>query len=329
MSLTSHLAWPQSPIARFLHERFPNTQALRVQTRAAFSETTTIRPEVRIAWGTSGTAIDYRLRYHFAVTPAEQLVAWHGARLLYNRGRNGMTTALGGPDGQPALKHPEVASAFFANLNTTLEKLNPSQRLLERVDEELLCRHCYVLALFEQVFRALPTNSPLFADGLVSVSDLLSIADDASVDDLCQMSWLFHERAGDLLGRPFVLNPTFAGSVDIGGADADLIVDGCLIDIKATVSAEMPAFKTWVHQLLGYVLLDYSDQYAINAVGFYLARQGLLLRWPISELLTAMADGRVPPLDQLRSQFKELVDRFGLPTAPRGGGHRPRRPTHQ
>jgi hypothetical protein len=65
--------------------------------------------------------------------------------------------------------------------------------------------------------------------------------------------------------------PTFAGSTDIGGADADFVIDGLLLDCKATTTRLGSAE---IGQLAGYLLLDYDDQYRITQVGLYLSRQG-------------------------------------------------------
>ncbi len=60
-------------------------------------------------------------------------------------------------------------------------------------------------------------------------------ADDRAVGDLVGLTRLFRERRADLLAAtPLVLNPTFAGSGQVGGADADLIASGCLLDIKVS-----------------------------------------------------------------------------------------------
>lgn len=54
--------------------------------------------------------------------------------------------------------------------------------------------------------------------------------------------------------RICLLNPTFGiGSRLIGGADADLLIDGMLIDVKATKKAELT--RDHFNQLLGYLAL--------------------------------------------------------------------------
>ena len=59
-----------------------------------------------------------------------------------------------------------------------------------------------------------------------------------------------------LAGKPATLHPVFAGARNVGGADGDLIVDGCLWDIKTTTQK---AQGKWLFQLLGYDLLDNDD----------------------------------------------------------------------
>src|SRR5262249_21359892 len=104
---------------------------------------------------------------------------------------------------------------------------------------------------------------------------------------------------------PAVLNPTFEGSPDVGGADADLILGDCLVEIKTTLN---PCWnRDWLYQLLGYVLLDYADHYQIRSIAIYLARQETIVRWPLKDVLTKTADGRALSLDQLRMSLKEVL----------------------
>ena len=71
--------------------------------------------------------------------------------------------------------------------------------------------------------------------------------------------------------------PTFWASPWIGGADADLIDQGCLIDVKCVKKIEATKF---LRQAIAYAMLDVEDDYGLNSVGIYLARQGVL--WKLS-----------------------------------------------
>jgi hypothetical protein len=118
------------------------------------------------------------------------------------------------------------------------------------------------------------------------VEELLAVPERAVIDDPCQLSALCYDRFHDLLTLPHVLNPTFKGSSDVDGADADLIVDGCLIDIKASMNSKIN--PEWLRQIVGYVLLDYDDTYQITSVGISMARQGMLFTWPLADLLSQL-----------------------------------------
>lgn len=219
------------------------------------------------------------------------------------------------PDGFLALNYPDVPPAAtrvepllleFANgLPRTLAELAPVGRQPDQHAEALLCQYCYVLALFEQIFRAGPwINSPLYElEKGATLADLLALGSDPAIEDLCTLSQLFYERHGELTKRAAILNPMFAGSVDIG--DADLIVENCVIELKTTTKPDFER-KGLLYQLLGYVLLDYEDEYRIEAVGVYLARRGLLIRWQLEPLVETIADGAKLP--ELRAGFKKAVE---------------------
>jgi hypothetical protein len=91
--------------------------------------------------------------------------------------------------------------------------------------------------------------------------------------------------------------PTFAGSPDVDGADADMIVDDLLIEIKSTVTPSRLGKRDF-YQALGYVILDYDNEYRIGRLGFYLTRFGRLVTWTVEEYLTLLGSQR--SLDEQR-----------------------------
>jgi hypothetical protein len=73
------------------------------------------------------------------------------------------------------------------------------------------------------------------------------------------------------------------GSQLVGGADADLIAAGLLVDLKVTLgdkrrdgTRRLSLDKAEVYQLVGYTLLDFDDIYRIGEVGIFSARYGYL-----------------------------------------------------
>ena len=102
-----------------------------------------------------------------------------------------------------------------------------------------------------------------------------------------------------------VLGPTFAGSPFIGGADADMILDKCLYDIKTTANPRnnLPAN---IRQLLGYLLLDWENEHGINQVGFYFSRQCKQISWN-AESLVSQTTTTGNDIQSLRDELRETI----------------------
>ncbi len=342
MSLTSHLRDPDSPVAQFISQRFPQTRSITKVTNKRLRELTTMNPGFQ-PWVYShlGRAIDYRIRYSFAITPSRSLVAMHGAlslttklwesdddiRFDWDDVPKGLPISIPMPVEEGGVfldlaqgPYPlKLILSFFDTLDATLQTIQPVGRRLALEEERLLARYCFVLGLFEEPYR-----SSHYAEGPLmlpaprkSIEELLAIPEDAWVDDLCVLSTLFYDNYHHLLTLPHKLNPTFIGSNDVGGADADLIVNGWLIDIKATTGAKVDAQH--VRQLVGYTLLDYSDKYHINSVGIYMARQGELFTWPVADFFCQLTGDTTASVAQLRQEFRAQFQRKQA-TAKRSSG---------
>ncbi|MFF5092082.1 sigma factor [Streptomyces niveus] len=124
------------------------------------------------------------------------------------------------------------------------------------------------------------------------------------LDDITEQMNLAEEPFAPLRDLPAdqrVYGPVFAGSADVK-ADADFITDGFLIDCKALTRPHRVG-REEVQQLAWYLLLDYDDRYDIREGGFYLARQGALIRRTVPAFLTAL--GANLTLPQLRSALRD------------------------
>jgi hypothetical protein len=304
MSLTARVKDPTSTVSQFMRERFPGADAFMQPVRKELMALPALRPAGDVQgypYGTVGMAIDYRLRYYFPPRPVMERVARMGAHCDPY-----VASGWENPNGGPPTAAVERAAAFFRGLETAIAQLTPADRRLTPADEQVLARSCYVLALFEEIYRS-GRMDPGLTNG---AADLLDIAAPAVIEDLCALSWAFYDAGLLPLTAPTVLNPTFMGSGDVGGADADLIVDGCLIDIKTTVPSGMrnTLGVTTLYQLLGYALLDYEDEFDLHAVGIYLPRQSRLLRWEVAELLPALCGAQpATTLGALRADFRALL----------------------
>jgi hypothetical protein len=108
-----------------------------------------------------------------------------------------------------------------------------------------------------------------------------------------------------------VLNPTFGeGSKLVGGADADILIDDLLIDVKTTKNPQLN--QDHFNQLIGYYVLykiggitDISYPLGIEKLGVYYSRHGELYIVPVHSIVDDQS------LPSFIEWFKEkATDRF-------------------
>ena len=102
--------------------------------------------------------------------------------------------------------------------------------------------------------------------------------------------------------------PSFDGSAYVRGADADLIVDGCLYDVKTTMK-QREGLPRNLRQLLGYELLDWHGALGLERAGFYFSRLGAWLSWELEELVRQTAAPGATRR-QLRDDFHSRADEY-------------------
>ncbi len=304
----------QSQIGQFLQERFSDASSLTKVANRQLKEVKTLLPSFPTSsypYSTIGMAIDYRIRYSFDLTPGRRLKAWKGAMLLTS-----VPSIPVNEHGEMVIKQSpyslQFIQSFFDQLDATVKKIAPVDRRLKGEQDRELARYCYVLSLFEQLyrnFRASFQDSPLIKPvPKQSVDELLAIPEDSWIDDLCALSTLFYDNHHDLLSHRSILNPDFTGIGSISDSDGDLIVDRCLIEIKTSIKSEIKSPMMW--QLAGYLLLDNDDNYNIDSVGIYMVRQGVLLPpWSISDFLRLLTGNNTITLTQLRQEFRTLAEK--------------------
>ena len=104
-----------------------------------------------------------------------------------------------------------------------------------------------------------------------------------------------------------LLNPTFGkGSQLVGGADADLIIDDKLIDVKTTKKLELSLSDFC--QIIGYLLLhriggtsSCSGEFKIEQLGIYYSRYGYLFLLNVKDLVNEKS------LDKFTNWFENHV----------------------
>ncbi|MGH7757832.1 MAG: hypothetical protein ACREN7_00770 [Candidatus Dormibacteria bacterium] len=327
--MTSNLRDSTSPLVRYLRENFPDAGAASTRWRADIGDVETALPPGIVdrgyPYGTVGTALNWYLE--LALGDVRLDVAEEGFKLWREAAFNQHPLQrideglyLDQRTGLPVSKRPTGYDLFEflrADLAQFMEEWGSGRPQLDPGRLDFLCRRCWALALLEQVFRAGPVavRGPL---GTLAVSsglrDLLELAPEVGVADCSQLAQMAQVPLLDAFAGTSTserhLDPLFAGGGDVGGADADFIVDGCLIDSKATLRPTPGPAKlrdSWLWQLMGYAALDYDDTYGIERTAIYLARQGRLVVWQLSELLGLLSDGRCTSISQVRSDLKSVL----------------------
>lgn len=170
---------------------------------------------------------------------------------------------------------------------------------------------CWALALLTEVYRHGPELAATGALGVLPdrpERSLLTAAPAAGLEQLAALQEVFKSRLlpaiADRTGL-WVIGPEFAGS-EIMKADADLIARGLLTELKT--SAKKPSLGvTDIWQVLGYCLMDYTDEFNITDVALFSARYGYLAQWNLDVLLTHLAAWPVTA-NQLRAGFRALLE---------------------
>jgi hypothetical protein len=310
MSLTSGLHSPRTPLRRFLDcELSAGPKPLRESFRAQHRTDYVLLPPPGVGTeaGNVGTAIDQRLRLAFTAAAPVDDAALIGIELTGRPGRG-----TGG-------RMRTVGNELAARLTETVHRLDLDNRAtpMERAhDEEEDLARLLLAAAWYQVMTRNPfgfLHTPLAISArqdpdAFTLTRLLELPHRDMVTDV--VAQLYKTADGPLkalrhntLPKDCVGGPTFDG-VDIT-ADADIVVDGLLLDFKSTRHPHIFR-KDVAWQLLGYLLLDTPDRYRIDTLGLYLTRSGVLATWPVEEYLDLLGACR-RDLPVLRAVLAELL----------------------
>lgn len=147
-------------------------------------------------------------------------------------------------------------------------------------------RGCYHLADLETVYRAKRTDD---------------VGREVTDREVQELRGLYEIIPWDVFepNERLYLNPTFGeASRAVGGADADVVVDDTIVDLK-TIKRQRPKIKMF-RQLVGYAL--FAQRFGLNREGegvevdrvaIYFSRAGELRTWPLSEVLEAGTEDAV------------------------------------
>ena len=159
-----------------------------------------------------------------------------------------------------------------------IEDFEEKRKQFARGDISFSCllADCIILAKLESVARTgnnFP-NSQIFEVDERDVEDIRNLVELVNPNDF-------------KANHTCVLNPVFGkSSKDVGGADADLIIDSTLIDIKTTKYLKFT--REYFRQLVGYYILNKREGFpygVIDHLGIYYARFGVLFTFQVPPII--------------------------------------------
>lgn len=304
MSLTSQIEG--GPLREWFAEKFPNTRRVAwYANRYLCGPPTHPKKVLRGRKGSDpglvGTSVDYLVRATISANPWPAPVA-----------------ALGALDLGSYLEDPRAALKVVREIQERVTHLQPWSLDLTAAEWSELCAMCVVLGKFEQCVRAslsiaeIVPGLPRAAKGLPEFIEAL--VDFATLADLEALGRIAARDHTDLRECTRLhLNPTFDQSAALGGADADLISDGVLLDLKSA-STRRVVSRSELWQLLGYTFADSSNVFEIRKVGISALRWRE--RWvvPIDWLMRELsATEEVDTLSRYREDFASFLARLKTP----------------
>ncbi|KKM01668.1 hypothetical protein LCGC14_1792120 [marine sediment metagenome] len=204
-------------------------------------------------------------------------------------------------------KETAILDKFFINLINSIESNNA---IYEYKDQITFIEHCYhkvdriisdakenysMFLLNGNITNTLLESTLLLAqvDNIYRarrISENLGIFDQMDIKDLRNLISLVNQKELKP-NNVCILNPNFGqASLMVGGADADLIIDDMLIDIKTTKNLKMD--REYYNQLIGYYTLyriggvnNTTMNIDIKKLGVYFSRHGYLHLYNIEDII--------------------------------------------
>jgi hypothetical protein len=313
--LTAQISSKDSFVRRFIDDSFPDLGAISRACNKTLKDQGLVElksvHEHRAVTMLVGTAIDFRVRAYFNRHIFETGAVMRGLTLLRSckefkkpyiePGRDSNIEVVGDDfywEHFEIIENPwywrrrkRVAERLISSFRSFVANVRPERRRLTPEAEERMGRYCILFAYLDWIGRS-PIGSSAFERmvrlGSPKVGNMLRAVDASVVADLVSLSIKFYKQQRGLLKKfkKVVIGGNFAGSEDVGGADFDMLVDGCLVDFKAT---QKPKITTKdLRQLVGYWLLDFDDAFKIRSVAIILLRHGYTQEFEIErDLLTA------------------------------------------
>ncbi len=250
-----------------------------------------------------GSAYDYLLRFTIEKYYSEKTYSngWIAERQLRHFRHDNI---FNGPI--PDLNMDEIKKLFEKQNKENHKVINTFNILKKEVNKYINTS----AAISDKVIEASLFFSRLDLFHRIGQTARKYILDTSIKDDILDLRKVIHNTDINLFkpNEKAILNPTFGiGSKLVGGADADLIIDNTLIDIK--VAKEMVLKRNYFNQLIGYYILYLIGGIAnfknitIDSIGIYFARYNYLWSIKVSEI------GVPDKWEEATKCFKKILDK--------------------
>ncbi|MFJ9369725.1 hypothetical protein ACIRRA_35650 [Nocardia sp. NPDC101769] len=302
-SLTGAIDDMASPLRQYFDQRYPNLEPVQADYRARAG--TLLVGCTGASPGTLGAAFDYLLRFTCGAEYVPETAVF--AEPIFHR-----------PD------HIAVVWELATLAGHAYMRPLPENTL------EIVARASWALALCAELYRNpfVFSNSPLaepIRSDRFTTEALLALAPGDALTEMRSLYLLALTELAEFLPDPssaVALGPTFAAS-QLCSADADLIVDGVLIEVKTRLGAANretgqrsdSLSLTDIYQIIGYALFDTTDTFSVHTAALYSARYGALHKWPLQQLLDTLADAPID-LAAERTHVWKLLGGQQIPAIP-------------
>jgi hypothetical protein len=264
-----------------------DNQELRDKLKTQFLRPAfTLKTEIKAApltnnWGTVGTAFDYLMRFYLqyhnksSFIQRDTWIADHSYKKLTTQFLTTTQSVVRtGFHRDKLFKTKDLLKLITDQYDQT--KINYSKFIENgQLTDELIASTIY-LAKLDAYFRS----------GIIDQN-----FDDHNPDDIRDLHSIISivDKSNFTAQQKCYFNPTFGdGSILVRGADADLIIDNTLIDIKT--SKHLKLEREHLNQVIGYYILsliggvnnDPNDK-PIENIGLYFARYGELWTLPLHQ----------------------------------------------
>ena len=268
VSLKRELDDPNAPIRRFLDRRLPYWGAARAPWGAALRQ---VRPLVP-ATPKDGTAVPTAALGHAIVLRASWMF---GPLTLGSLADGASLLADHGADREVLDGVLEILAAWVPE------------------DRRRAAAVSWYAGLMDRAQRTGRGDDPTTAAmvGIDGLDDLLAAVPAPWVADISAVARLAEDALESLADPSARVRVPMPGCAAFGGAEADLIASGTLVDLSATASSKARARD--LEQLVVLALLDADDTLGLTDVAVAPLRFGALVQWDLDGLLSELAGSDV------------------------------------